>query len=384
MLGERRGGRTRGTPNRRTILADRILAVLPGCSAASFGKRLAMLVNDPELPADIRMAVAQRGFPGRAHARPRSASHPYELGAAVVEARRGAAQPFEKMSRATLEYLTCIACDVNASDKVRRKVAMQLATYFLPKRPATKRWSADPDNHGFAVNAEHARVYRDIALKLRQLEGHPNRDFPEFAQKIAKLKVKTAAFHKRVACPCPSRYGHTEIDEDRIRLGKLARKRERGTALTTEEDAEEAHRKARFDCYEGGPEDAARRYRKELEKKDDRFRMCRAFREAAQPLSRKEHNDLWLLRWLYPPLYTKPQAPEAKDEAQSDDQLWVSHPFYDEPFWVDGNLYPEIPPDNYYVYYTGPGQPMIHSYEPPEVFYKRRPDLAPANRPPST
>ena len=39
----------------------------------------------------------------------------------------------------------------------------------------------------------------------------------------------------------------------------LARKREAGIALSTEEDAEEAHRNARFDCYAEGPEQTARR-----------------------------------------------------------------------------------------------------------------------------
>ena len=66
MPGERRGGRTRATPNRRTILADRIMAVLEGCLMASPKERLSKLINDAELLADIRMAVAQKAFPDRA------------------------------------------------------------------------------------------------------------------------------------------------------------------------------------------------------------------------------------------------------------------------------------------------------------------------------
>ena len=65
MPGERRGGRTHATPNRRTILADRMMLVLAGCSMASPKQRLSKLVNDAELPADIRMTVAQKAFPGR-------------------------------------------------------------------------------------------------------------------------------------------------------------------------------------------------------------------------------------------------------------------------------------------------------------------------------
>src|ERR1700692_3759739 len=65
MPGERRGGRTRAAPNRRTILADRIMVVLARCSMASPKQCLSKLVNDAELPADIRMAIAQKAFPDR-------------------------------------------------------------------------------------------------------------------------------------------------------------------------------------------------------------------------------------------------------------------------------------------------------------------------------
>ena len=35
------------------------------------------------------------------------------------------------------------------------------------------------------------------------------------------------------------------------------------------------------------------------------------------PLSRKERNDLWLLRWLYPPLHSKSHR-SAEAQAQAD------------------------------------------------------------------
>jgi uncharacterized metal-binding protein len=65
MPGERRGGRTRATPNRRTILADRMLVVLSGCAMASAKECLSKLIKDAELPADIRIAIAQKAHPGR-------------------------------------------------------------------------------------------------------------------------------------------------------------------------------------------------------------------------------------------------------------------------------------------------------------------------------
>ena len=54
--GERRGGRKRGTPHRRTILRDRILSIGLDHPAASQRAFLLKLVKDRKLPADTRMA----------------------------------------------------------------------------------------------------------------------------------------------------------------------------------------------------------------------------------------------------------------------------------------------------------------------------------------
>ena len=58
-IGERRGGRDRGTPNRRTLLVDRILAIASECLATSAEGFIAVLVQDQKLPADLRMAIAR-------------------------------------------------------------------------------------------------------------------------------------------------------------------------------------------------------------------------------------------------------------------------------------------------------------------------------------
>jgi hypothetical protein len=55
---ERRGGRQRATPNKRTILAGRILAAASAHPSASRRDLLAVLIKDQALPADIRIAVA--------------------------------------------------------------------------------------------------------------------------------------------------------------------------------------------------------------------------------------------------------------------------------------------------------------------------------------
>ena len=397
MPGERRGGRTHATPNRRTILADRMMVVLAGCSAASPRQRLACLVDDTGLPADIRMAVAQKAFPGRSHRvrpaqvanseldtmsrtlprkRSRSASHAHEPGPA--RAPSSAASPVETMSRAAVDALFGIVSDATAQPKARRKAAVTLAKYFLPTKPVNKRWQFTADKYGFAINAEVARDYRAIDFKLRDLKGHRNRDFPEFAQRIAKLEARKELIRQRLQCPDPHRYGTEQFGEDALQLQKLARKRESGSALTEAEDAEEAHLRARFGYYAEGPEQTARRYLKELEDADLWYRKSRFYRDKlAAPLSRKQHDDLRLLRWLYPPHVSK-RLPSAG--AELDAELDRSHPFNEEPAF-DGNLYPrgsklrpvtadeveiieefvEVPP--YCICISG--QPPIFTYDPP-------------------
>jgi hypothetical protein len=345
-----------------------MLIVLAGCPAASLSERLAMLVNDPELPADIRAEIARRAFPDRRVRAPRPAT---DVPGRVAGAASTTARPVETISEAALEALIAIVCDANARAKTRRKVAVKLAMHFLPMKPVNKRWRAVSDNYGFAINGERAREYRDIDFELHKLEGHPNRDLTEIAQKIVKLKKKKHGILERLQSPCPSRYGQQQFAEDYLQLLVLARKREAGVTLTAEEDYEEAHRLARFDCYKAGPEKTARRYRQDLAQADLLFRKSRFYKDRlAAPPSRKQRNDLRLLRWLYPPLENKSR------QVLSSNERWAGHPFYDYEPWPDGNMYPDIPP----YCYCYSGKTPIFSYEPPEEFYKRyNKDLTLAN-----
>jgi hypothetical protein len=202
MPGERRGGRTRATPNRRSILADRMMAVLAGCSLASPKECLSKLVNDAELPADIRMAVAQVVFPDRTGSvrRARQAkSEVHTVGGSqqrelrTIEAPSAASLPVETMSRAARDALLGIVSDASASAKARRKTAVKLAAYFLSKKPVNKRWRFTADECGFAINAEIAREYRAIDFELRDLKRHPSRDFPEIAQRLRRLQARIDA-----------------------------------------------------------------------------------------------------------------------------------------------------------------------------------------------
>src|SRR5262249_60915123 len=66
--GERRGGRKRATPNKRTVLIERILGTASANPAAVAHELLLNLVDDLALPAETRLAVGrelfQAGRPG--------------------------------------------------------------------------------------------------------------------------------------------------------------------------------------------------------------------------------------------------------------------------------------------------------------------------------
>jgi hypothetical protein len=99
--GERRGGRKRGTPNRRTILRDRILSIGLDHPAASQRALLSKLVKDRKLPADTRMAVAPQSFPPKRRRSSRTGHRPALAGNRASIAQEAAARrcPLSAISR---------------------------------------------------------------------------------------------------------------------------------------------------------------------------------------------------------------------------------------------------------------------------------------------
>jgi hypothetical protein len=148
--GERRGGRKRSTPNRRTILRDRILSIgsdHPGASQRVF---LLKLVKDRKLPADTRMAVAPNCFPPK-RTRSSRAGRPRALGsnrtpiaqealatAGSAVASKGSQTPavvpaIRDWSPQALDALFGVVQDATANPKARRKAALKIAEFLLPK-----------------------------------------------------------------------------------------------------------------------------------------------------------------------------------------------------------------------------------------------------------
>ena len=280
--GERRGGRKRDTPNRRTVLTDRILSTGLDHPTASRRAFLLKLIKDRKLPGDTRMAVAPKCFPPRT-SRPRPladivtiiAQEPLatvDSAAASKGSQTPAAVPaIRDWYPQALDALFGVIQDATADPKARRKAALRLAEFLLPK--AGKKAKVLPDEYGFSVNANLASAYRDIQLELRALVNGPARKIPAIAEKIKKLEVRSDAIRRRLQVPCPTKYGNKEVADDYARLLQFTWLRDAETALTETQKAAEAHRKVRLDVFMASPELIARRRREELQEAERRFKM---------------------------------------------------------------------------------------------------------------
>jgi hypothetical protein len=347
--GERRGGRKQGTPNRRTILRDKILAIGLAHPAASQRSFLVKLVKDRKLPADTRMAVAPKCFPPKRTrssraGRPRAlGSKPPTLGqeqealatAGSAVASKGSQRlaevpPMRDWSSHALEALFDVVQDATADPRARRKAALKIAEFLLPK--TAKKPKVIPDEYGFLINPNLASAYRDIKFERWALMREPARKIPAIAEKIKKLQARADAIRRRLEMPWPTKYGDKEADNDIDRLVALSSLRGNGTALTEAQQAEEAHLWARYDVFRASPEAIARRRREALENVDQRSRRYPSpAGSPAPPLSAKEQTQLNFLRLLYPE--THRHLPDEFD-------VYSCHPFEHELPAPNGNFYP--------------------------------------------
>jgi hypothetical protein len=335
--GERRGGRQRTTPNKRTMLTDRILAVGSEHPSAARHELFAILVKDQALPADIRIAVARKSLPARA---PRSTkglaartpARPSTSGTAP-DTRGGAAshgshKPVDSAGLVTLDVLFSIVQDATTAPAQRRKAAAEAALHFLPKNPARGWPGAVADEFGFVISPKMATEYRDSILQLQTLSDGGGSTIPAMQKKADKLRARIKMIQQRLECPCPSLYGiKKQWLYDRQRVRDLAQKRQAKIVLSDEENAEQAHLMARSDSLHAGPEEAAKK------RLDDLKQRARAFKGRYGPrLTRRERVELRLLRLLYSPS-------ESSNAYKPDDEPHY-HPLRDAPFAANGNLYP--------------------------------------------
>ncbi|MGC1778465.1 MAG: hypothetical protein WBB34_10995, partial [Xanthobacteraceae bacterium] len=125
-----------------------------------------------------------------------------------------------------IEALIGIVQDAAADAKARRKAALKIAEFLLPK--VAKKPKALLDDYGFYVRPDLAAAYRDIQLEVRALANGPGRKIPVIAEKIKELEACSRAIRRRVEVPCSTKYGYKEATMDRCRLMEFTSARDRG------------------------------------------------------------------------------------------------------------------------------------------------------------
>jgi hypothetical protein len=199
--GERRGGRQRGTPNKKTVLRNAAIAAAasnPDISPLDF---LLGVMRDPNMSSELRIKVAQVAAP-------------------LVHAKRGTARSNDPAASAKLIDGAC----------------------------------------GFTIDPILARVLRDDYERLGELcRKRPLSAAEELEETWLRARIPKMA----KAIGCPVGYGESQARRDRYRLDRLYCKRITppscgGGALRDAEDAEEAQLRARVEGYEQSPEGLAR------------------------------------------------------------------------------------------------------------------------------
>jgi len=323
--GERRGGRQRATPNKRTVLTERILVVASCNSTATRHEFLLILAKDQALPTDIRLAIARKSFPAATSRSLESGTQKAFVSlppipqsvedASNPKLDRGRDAKMGPKAFPALELLLSIVQDSTVPPAQRHKAASEVSEYFLPKYSGgrkLRRRKFPPDECGFAVDPDLARELRDSKLRLAGLPLAKKITPFTVAQRASRIQTRIRTIQQSLRCPCPSRYSNTQIKLDVMRLNSFGLKRKHQEILTLDEDLEEAHRMARYDSYVYGPEVAARR-------------RLLALSERRNILTPAEKATFRCLALLYPPPPPGPHSPE----------ILAQHPFHDLPI-VEG------------------------------------------------
>jgi hypothetical protein len=348
--GERRGGRKKGIPNKKTALRNAALnaaAADPNFSPLDY---LLNVMGEQAFPLETRVAAAREALPyfhskllasterqatpGRygdafrgdkggsagqrsIHVRilkggsegaanggdadtPRdksgsNASAKHRSPHAVGTARDGTLTP--------LQFLLDVMRAPNTPAHFRLRIAAVVAPYVHFKRAA----DGPPrivveDPTGFSIDPARALELRDAkdrydVVYMKRISQ------PEPGEREADLEARIAEIQQGLQCPCPSRYTEEHRYRDQERLKALRGVRYSGLKVSMQEDMEEAWLMARVDSWLTTPEAAAR---ERLTALADRRWEKPTFLDK-RPLSLQEQAEFRALRVTYPDLPLEPR-----------------------------------------------------------------------------
>ncbi len=300
--GERRGGRQKGTPNKKTAYARAVVAAHAGQENVSSLDVILAVMREPHVPLGQRVKMALKALP-YVHAKAK-AGQPDELGddrakpetggsMAHVNANARAATEKVNQELTPLDFLQSVIRDAKTPAALQIKVAQAIIPYIRPKRSLRAKPPAIiTDRYGFAVDRESARKLCNKVARIASLRRRRN---PADQKLIMRLRQELNQMTAALQCPCPSRYSIENAETDRQALERLWRKRRSHKNLNAIEDVTLAHINARYMAFSFGPEIQNRAQLAELKEKERLFR-----KKFGPPLTYREQALILCLSTLYP------------------------------------------------------------------------------------
>jgi len=339
--GERRGGRQRGTPNKKTLIKNAVFlatAADPNRSPLEF---MLAPMRDPQVPLHLRIDVAAAAA-RLVHARPKASGrtrpHPMEIRAQrrrLVDPSAGApafsSPPREPVSpvpgeadlssRAEngigstaetgtslttagtpssggredpLNFLLAVMHDPEAAPRHRVRAA-RIAAPYKHKPPDTSRHLVE-DEFGFKIDPVVARAIRDIEAKCDALAANlgrtrETRGMELAVEEIAEWEMLVKQRDQQIeTIAVPDTYNWPELQSDHQRMKAIRALTTSRRKLGPDDDAEEAYLIARTEAYRACPRHRAWCRISDLE----------ASRAGGYPLTEAERGELDDLRAQFP------------------------------------------------------------------------------------
>jgi hypothetical protein len=291
--GERRGGRQKGTPNKKTAYMRAVMVALSAGPKVTPMDLMLAVMRDPHVALDMRVKMALKALP-RLHRKLRAGESPSFVGDQSLlvgnfsaEARRVEGRSIagsitgikgdgamsikrEKPSSVAwasgeladvliperegangtgsmpLSFLLAVLNDAKTPAAIMLKVASATMPYTHPRqstRPAKP--SVAPDRFGFTVEPALAGKLRNEIARFSVLKKRRN-PHPQDRKTIQKLNDKIDRKLATLQNLCPSCYSAQQAATDKEKIEYLWRKRRSRRKLTPNEDAALAHINARY------------------------------------------------------------------------------------------------------------------------------------------
>jgi hypothetical protein len=348
--GERRGGRKKGTPNRKTAYTRAVMAAHSANANVTPMDVMLAVMRDPHVALDMRVKMALKALPhlhrklpageracvtdaqslalmrdkklspepehvnGRSIATHQDANMKNNgvagyrqepsikstkgasEGSASAKGRVAPRRGDKYAGLMPLPFLLEVLNDAKMPADLKVKVSLATLPYTHPKQSKREKQAVIADRCGFTVDRTLATKLRNEIARLSALQKRRN-PRPQDHKTIHRLQEKIRAKLITLQCPAPSQYGARDAARDRERVLYLGRKRRSRAKLTPNEDAEHAHVTARYWSYGFGPEAQARERLSLLKNK-----------ERIDQLNPSERGCLRALTILYPPETTQAEC----------------------------------------------------------------------------